>query len=211
MIYTKDVIKKKLDRKEKISKILRIIYFPIITLVILGSISIIFQKIIEKQDYANIFGYKSFVVLTGSMEPNINVGNIIFVKKTNENDIKVGDVITYSVKNSKGTITHRIIDIVEQDGKKIYKTKGDNNNTPDTDVITYENIIGTVSFQIYKLGLIMNRLANTGGIAAIALVVLICWSYSSKKTNRLLAREEARKKYNIRKYKGNKEDTNDSI
>ena len=211
MIYTKDMIKKEIEKKEKVKRTLRYLYIPIIIFLILGCISIIFQKLIEKDNFANVFGLKSFTVLTGSMEPEINAGDVVIVKNIAQKDIKVGDVITYSVGNSEQTVTHRVTEIVQQNGKTYYKTKGDNNNSADSDLVEYANILGTVGFKIAKLGLILNALKTTGGIAFLALLILISWAHSSKKNDRILAREEARKKYNICKYKKDGEDVNGAI
>ncbi len=208
MIYTNEIIKKELEKKEKIRKKMKYLYIPLIVILLLGCSSIFFQKFIEKNKYINFFGYKTFIVLTGSMEPSINAGDLVIVKGAEKNNIKPGDVITYSVGNTEQTVTHRVTEIVEKNGKTYYKTKGDNNNSVDSELIQYENVLGTMSFKIGKLGLLVNALKTTGGIAAIALIIIIAWVYSSKKNDRILAREEIRKKYNICKYKKYGEDVN---
>ena len=208
MIYTNEIIKKELEKKEKIRKKMKYLYIPLIIILLLGCSSIFFQKFIEKNKYINFFGYKTFIVLTGSMEPSINAGDLVIVKGAEKNNIKPGDVITYSVGNTEQTVTHRVTEIVEKNNKTYYKTKGDNNNSVDSELIQYENVLGTMSFKIGKLGLLVNALKTTGGIAAIALIIIIAWVYSSKKNDRILAREEIRKKYNICKYKKYGEDVN---
>ncbi len=87
-----------------------------------------------------IFGYHPLVVLTGSMEPTYKIGSIIYYHKVPENELKIGDPITFNLSN--GTIvTHRINDIVDNE----YQTKGDANDTPDVVKISYNNILGRVS------------------------------------------------------------------
>ena len=208
MIYTNEIIKMKLEKRNKTKKILKFIYIPVIILVLLGCSSILYQKFIEKEQHINVFGYRLFVVLTGSMEPAIKTGDVVVIKDANSNELQVGDIITYSLKNTNQTVTHRIQEVVKKDGKIYYKTKGDNNNGSDTELIPYENIVGKVNFKINQIGIILNALQTTGGIAFVVLIILISWSYSSRKNDRIIAREEARKKYNICKYK---EDANDTI
>ena len=59
---------------------------------------------------ASVFGYKPFVVLSGSMSPNIQVGDLILVKKVDSTTLNKNDIIAY--KNSANFITtHRIIDV----------------------------------------------------------------------------------------------------
>ncbi len=87
-----------------------------------------------------IFGYYPLVVLTGSMEPTYKIGSIIYYHQVPENELKIGDPITFKLSN--GTIvTHRINDITDNE----YQTKGDANDTPDTLKINYNNILGRVS------------------------------------------------------------------
>ncbi len=80
---------------------------------------------------ANLFGYYTYNVLTDSMQPTINPGDVIISKKVDVNDLKEGDVITFIAPSGplKGNnITHRIIEIVKnEDGTiKHFITKGDN-------------------------------------------------------------------------------------
>ena len=59
----------------------------------------------------SFLGYKFFVVLTGSMSPTLDVGDLVIVKDTEPEAIAVGDVITYSVGNDN-VVTHRVKEIV---------------------------------------------------------------------------------------------------
>lgn len=210
MIYTGEFIKKELERKQKIKKTLRYFYIPIVILIIFGSASIVFQKIVVKSDFVNFFGFKAFIVLTGSMEPEISSGDVVIVNDVKQQDLKAGDIITYSVGTSKQTVTHRIINIVQKNGKTYYQTKGDNNNSTDSDLVEYEKILGTVRFTFGKVGTIINALKTTGGIAFVALILLVSWVHSSKLDDRIIAREETRKRYNVCKYKKYGEDTNET-
>lgn len=89
------------------------------------------------------FGYKLLVVQSGSMEPEIKVKSMIFIKR--EDGYTKGDVVTY--KNKEGdqqTTTHRIIE-VRDDG---FITKGDANNVSDEGVIFKDRIVGKVALSI---------------------------------------------------------------
>lgn len=87
-----------------------------------------------------ILGYHPIVVLTGSMEPTYKTGSIIYYKEIPEENLKVGDTITFKT-NQEEMITHRINAI--HDDK--YETKGDANDSPDAEEITYQNILGKVT------------------------------------------------------------------
>ena len=91
----------------------------------------------------SFFGFRTFKVVSGSMEPYIHINDVVIIKKSN--NYKVNDVITY--KKNKEYITHRIVSIKED---KII-TKGDANNTID-DPIKKINIVGKVIYKFKLFG-----------------------------------------------------------
>ncbi|MEK3888392.1 signal peptidase I SipW [Bacillus sp. FSL K6-3431] len=92
---------------------------------------------------ASLFGYQLKTVLSGSMEPEMQVGSVILVQLADENDrFKSGDVITFQTKDAI-LVTHRIIG-VENDGQR-FITQGDNNNGPDVEPVLAQNIVGKYS------------------------------------------------------------------
>lgn len=94
-----------------------------------------------------IFGYKPLVVLSGSMEPAYKVGCVLYYHKVPIEKLKVGDSITYTLKD--GTyITHRIVSKKDN----LIETKGDSNNTADP-LVEPSQILGKVSkFNIPFIG-----------------------------------------------------------
>ena len=99
---------------------------------------------------ALISGYFPIFMLgvgSASMEPAINIGDAIVAKKVyDEHELKVNDIVVY--EGNKRTIVHRISSIEEKDGKTIYHTKGDNNNSVDNIDLTIKGIKGKVLFRI---------------------------------------------------------------
>jgi len=108
-----------------------------------------------------------YTIISPSMTPNINVWDVVVDKKINKpEDIKEGDVITFISTSSISTgmtITHRVIEVVEDENGVAYRTKGDNNLSPDTSPAKYDNVIGKVILRIPKLGKVQDLLANKGG------------------------------------------------
>ncbi len=100
-----------------------------------------------------IVGYQPFVVLSGSMEPDIPVGSLIFIDTTDagRGDLQVGDVICYRLQDTY--VTHRISEI---DSLGNYITKGDANDTIDFQPVSFEQIIGKAWFHIPFLGRILS-------------------------------------------------------
>lgn len=103
----------------------------------------------------SVLGITPMVVLSGSMsgeqEGHIEVGDLIFVRRANPAALEVGDVIAYM--NGGTTVTHRITAIdTDTDGRLLFTTKGDANNTEDTSPVTEEQLIGLCFWRIPKVG-----------------------------------------------------------
>ena len=88
-----------------------------------------------------LWGYKPLVIISGSMEPILKVGGILYYKEIDKNDYKINDIVVF--KSTKYLISHRIVEITN-DG---FITKGDANTSKD-DPITKNDIVGKVVFII---------------------------------------------------------------
>lgn len=108
------------------------------------------------------------VILTGSMKPIIEPGDIVVIKKIQEiediENLKIGDVIQF--KRGDMMIVHRIIELVknDDDGLIYYKTKGDNNSREDRELVNPNDVRGTVYKTIPKLGMLTLFLRNNDSI-----------------------------------------------
>ena len=166
---------------EKIKKILKISVWVILIFIAIYSTIIIFQKIIWKEKIPNFMGYKNFIVLTGSMKPTLNIGDIVFVKETT--NIKEQDIVSFRVQNS--VVTHRVVEIKEENEKIIYITKGDANSGNDTELLSIENIEGKYSFKIPFVGRIILFLQKPIGMIILCLIFSIFLMIESKKTKKI--------------------------
>lgn len=118
-----------------------------------------------------LFGVQTLAVISGSMEPNIPVGSIVFTKEAEEPEqLEEGDIITYSL--GSGTyVTHRITEN-HVDAHEVI-TKGDANETEDANPVSYEQIVGTCLFHLPLLGYISIYAKTPVGIIAICGVVIV--------------------------------------
>ena len=203
MIYTNEVIKKKKAKKMVLKKFFKILHIPIITAIVLLVIYMGYMKYVKHENNISILGYRQYIVATGSMEPKYNVGDLIIIKETPEEEIKIGDIINYISENGTDTITHRVTDIIEKDGQTYYQTKGDNNNAEDPELVKYRQVKGKLVFKISKLGTIITNLLTGTGIAILFVVILLSYLRDKNKEEKIIARENARKLYNVPKYEEN--------
>ena len=117
-----------------------------------------------------IRGYKSFVVITGSMEPQIPVGSIVYTQKTNS--YAKGDIISFT--NTKDqTVTHRVTAISKKDNVTSYKTKGDANNTSDSELIQSGNVLGKVIFQVPYVGRFIGFIKTPLGFSLVIILPVL--------------------------------------
>lgn len=117
-----------------------------------------------------LLGYENFAVISGSMEPNIPVGAIVYTKEVAFEDINVGDVISFRI-SSNTMVTHRVVEI-DSDNKQ-FTTKGDANNVNDGDQVKYQNVVGKVAFTIPLLGYITIYVKTPLGIAGICAILFV--------------------------------------
>ena len=127
-------------------------------------------------------GFRTFTVMSGSMEPEYPVGAMIYVKPMDYKSLKVGDVISYVASNDKTVVTHRIeeIEIDENDANVWrFKTKGDANSSADAKLVHYRNVLGTPIITVPFIGYVAHNIQRPPGIY-IALVVgtlLLAWTF----------------------------------
>lgn len=193
-IYSNEMIKNKIEKQNKIKKILKYMLYPIAIFIIICAIDIIYQKIVKKEDNVSLFGFRPYIVLSGSMEPNLQVGDMVVSKKVNQDQIEIGAIITFE-DESGATITHRVVDIIIKDGEKLYQTKGDNNNTKDIGLVSIKNIKGEYTFKISGIGKIVAQIITPTGLILIILVITIGYMNTSKKNDRKIARHLIRERY----------------
>lgn len=134
------------NKKNVILKILNIILKVTLTFIIIFLLFFIVRATVFKK--YDIFGYRFYIIMSGSMEPDIKTGDMIITKESD--NYKIGDVIAF--KDANFVTAHRIVEISTEDGEKIFKTKGDNNNTADRNLVKSQQIKGKIVNKIPKVG-----------------------------------------------------------
>jgi len=183
---------KKIDIGILIQKISKILYgFIFIVLVsIAGLITVSSFKIPGN--------YKLYSVQSGSMEPAIKKGAIVVVKP--ESNYQKGDVITVvEPANRKVSLTHRIFEVNDKDGKISYITKGDANKTPDTEKRPKENVVGKVIFSLPFIGYPIGFAKTRDGLIVLIIIPATLVVYSELQN----LKNEAKRLLQVRKEKKN--------
>lgn len=183
-------MKQKKKIYKKASFWLTLVALIIMVPILLINIYIIVKANTNPDEIPGVFGYKPMIVMSGSMETSIYTGDLIFTKVVDPETLKEGDIIAFREEDNYVT-THRIISIKEVNGEKYFETKGDNNNTADQNLVSFEAVEGIYISRIAGLGNVLMFLQQPLGLAVVLLVILvvgiivfaITGSSSNKKTD----------------------------
>ena len=139
----------------------------------------------NKDEVPSLFGYAPMIVLTDSMvgnnEDNFNGGDLIFVKTVKPEEVKKGDVISFFDPQGNGTsiTSHRVVEVLKENGEISFKTKGDNNNTEDKLPVPAKNLAGVYTgFKIVGAGQVAMFMQTPWGLivcVVVPILLLIGW------------------------------------
>ncbi|MBR0462533.1 MAG: signal peptidase I [Erysipelotrichaceae bacterium] len=112
-----------------------------------------------------LIGYKTYDIISASMEPEIPVHSLVYVKEVDPFELEEGDIITFNYYDA--IVTHRIVNNDKEE--QVLRTKGDMNEIEDMRDTVYDDVIGKVTYHIPYLGLLGAYLDSF--IAKIILVI----------------------------------------
>ena len=170
---------------EKFVKVVTIIVLVILIPIIFVNGVIIADSVIHPDEVPSFFGWKPFIVLSGSMETEIMTGDLVVTKEINTSKLKEGDVIAF--KKDGYVTTHRIKSIENVDGETRYITKGDNNNVEDEGYVTQDMVEGIFKSKITGLGNLAMFVQTPSGMVialSIPLILLILVQVSDGRNDR---------------------------
>lgn len=154
--------------KKILKYILNILFYLILAFLIYTSFSIVAAT--KRGEQPKIFGYKFYVVLTGSMKPNIEPGDLIVTKEISADEISCGDIITFKVDGVDSVTTHRVKEIMDSKEEISFITQGDANNIIDKNPVLEDDIQGKVVKVIPDAGKVVDFIKNN---LIIVLAVII--------------------------------------
>ena len=146
-------------------------------------------KLFTSESEPEICGITPLVVLSDSMYPAIEAGDLIMIRRSDDGAYTQGDIIAFYDNDDGGAepmiVTHRIVDVEHlPDGSAMYTTQGDANNSPDKDAVRQADVIGRLSCRIIRIGKIILRLRNhlpwIGGLLML-LIIMRCAAAAAHK------------------------------
>jgi signal peptidase len=123
------------------------------------------------------FGFRSATVMSGSMTPTLNVGDIVIERPIEPAEARIGDVITFTDPKDDGRLlTHRVRSIKVKGDEFTFTTKGDANNTEEKWHIAAKGTVGRATMSIPKVGYLLG--SHRGPWVRVSFVVIpaVIWA-----------------------------------
>ena len=180
---------------KKILKVLLTIFRILVGIVLAAFIIVVCLQRFSNNKIS-FFNYRMFTVVSQSMTPKYDIGDVLIAKETKPSKIEEGDVISYlgSYGDFKGkVITHRVVGIgTDESGRYYYRTKGDAKIVEDP-IVYEEQIYGVVVYKSAILSLIY-RIVGTKIGFFLFIIIPILFIIASEMITTLLEKEEERRK-----------------
>ena len=198
--------KEKPSVSHKVLTVVGIVLCVILIPILIINVTLIVKSYTSSDKVPMIGGYAPLIVLTGSMEPGIKSGDLIFVKQIDGSEVKAGDVIAFFDPDGNGSsiLTHRVNEVYAENGTLFFRTQGDANTGEDRLPVSEEKLVGIYTdVRLAGMGSVAMFIQTTAGLivcVVVPLVLLVGWDifrrrrYEKKNqqdTSELLAELEA--------------------
>ncbi len=196
--------KKSTFASHKVLTIIGIVLCALLLPILIINLILIIKSYTHQDKVPAIGGICPLIVLTDSMVPEINSGDLVIVRQADGQDVKEGDIIAFFDPDGNGTsvLTHRVKAIQEADGQRLFVTKGDANNAEDRKPVEASRLIGIYQGKLAGMGHVAMFMQSVPGLiicVVLPLVLLVGYDLirrrryekrSQKSTDALLAELE---------------------
>ena len=167
--------KRRVNVKNIIKILLIILYQILVVMALILTMVIVLQRVSASNQ--SIGGYRIFRVVTGSMEPEYEVGEVVICKETDAKDIKIGDDIVYLGRNGEYAgkiIMHNVIGIdKDENGKLTFHARGLHSSSVEDPQIAEEQIYGVVKYTSKILTIMYDLATNIYSIFIIIIILAL--------------------------------------
>lgn len=198
---------KKIKFKKRVRFGIKLVSYSLICFLMVISAFLVFYVFSSKyyQSKGKMPTFALYTIVSSSMEPTIDVYDVVFIKKTNPSKLVKGDIITFYSSNpffGNTPITHRIENVINEEDDIYFEVKGDANEISDQELVLSSNVIGRVYFRLPAFGKIQYFITSKGGLLlAIMIPAVFVLFYDSfkilKEIKHFKERKEIEKLENI--------------
>ncbi|MCQ2516246.1 MAG: signal peptidase I [Saccharofermentans sp.] len=170
----------------KIMTIVGIILCIILVPILIVNITLIVRSYSNPGKVPNFGSVVPLIVLTDSMYPNIQSGDLIICDTLEAEEVNEGDVIAFfdPAGNGSSVVTHRVIEVTTENGAIAWRTQGDANNTPDSSLVPADNLVGRYKLRIAGAGNVAMFMQTTQGLivcVVLPIILLVGYDYIRRK------------------------------
>jgi signal peptidase len=167
--------KKKVTIAHRIWTVVGVILCIILVPMLILNLTLIVKSYTNSSEVPSVGGYLPMIVLTDSMYPNIQSGDLIICHTVDPEEVEIGDTIAFfdPAGNGSSVVTHQVIDVVTEEGELKFQTKGVNNNAADASLVPADDLVGEYQFRIAGAGNIAMFFQTTTGLIVCVVVPLI--------------------------------------
>lgn len=181
-------------RENKVFKITRKIINVFLAIIMIGFVIVVCMQRVSN-NRLSFFNYRMFTVVSGSMAPKYNVGDILISKKVQASSIKIGDTISYEGTRgdfSGKVITHEVVGYdIDENGKYIFRAKGLTNLVEDP-LVLEDQLYGKVIYKSFILSSIFKIISTEIGFY-LFIILPVLYVIISEVMYMLLSKEEKRR------------------
>lgn len=170
----------------KVMTVVGIILCIILVPILIVNITLIIRSYTNPGKVPNFGSVVPLIVLTDSMYPNIKSGDLIICDTLEAEEVNEGDVIAFfdPAGNGSSVVTHRVIEITDDNGVIAWRTQGDANNTPDSSLVPADNLVGRYKLRIAGAGNVAMFMQTTQGLivcVVLPIILLVGYDYIRRK------------------------------
>lgn len=126
----------------------------------------------------NLFGYRTLTVLSGSMEPALEVGSVVIDERISAVEVRRGAIVSFPDPARVGrTLTHRVRSARVEGATSFLVTKGDANDAPERWRVPVDDEIGRVAYHVPKLGYVRAFISSRGARLVVLAIVFALGLY----------------------------------
>lgn len=166
------MVQQKENKKSVIKSILNIlsnIMLGLLGVLILYMLFFMFTSM-KSNEPPTVLNHQLYIVQSNSMSPTFKTGSLLVIKHVDIQSIEVGDIITFRKKNDSLSTTHRVVEIIEENNKRQFITRGDANNVNDPVPVEENYVLGKVTLSIPLLGFVMGFIRTKQGILLVIII-----------------------------------------
>ena len=184
-------------KKDKFKKIFGFVKGIVNTIIVLVVLSFVLMVCLQRfsNNRVSFLNYRMFTVVTGSMEPKYNVGDVLIAKEKKPSEIKVGDAISYLADKGEAknnVVTHQVVSIAkDENGKYLFHSKGIANLIEDP-VVHEDQLYGVVVYKTKLLSSVRKIISTDTGML-VFIIIPIVYIIVSEMIAILIEKEEKRR------------------